>query len=204
MPQPPTQRDLVPTLTEELVELRLPRFTLRMVRESDAEELFAWVRDPELPRLMTWSPHANVEETSGVIRMQREAFAKQTDVMWMIEIDGVIAGCVGLHGIKWEARALRRDSAFIGYWIAASYRNRGIVSEATRMVLAFAFETLGLHKVTVSCFGTNDASRRVIEKCGFRAVGIAREDVWRDGVWHDHLLYEMTIGEWNGSRDRRP
>jgi RimJ/RimL family protein N-acetyltransferase len=38
----------------------------------------------------------------------------------------------------------------------------------------------------------------VIEKCGFRFVGIAKEDVWRDGVWHDHLQYEMTVGEWTG------
>lgn len=114
----------------------------------------------------------------------------------MIDIDGAIAGTIGLHAIRWEMRALRRDTALVAYWLAEPYRNRGVVSEAVKMVLAFAFHTLGLHKVTISCFGSNDASKRVIEKSGFRFVGTAREDVWRDDVWHDHLLYELTTGEW--------
>ena len=50
--------------------------------------------------------------------------------------------------------------------------------------------------VTVGCFAENDASRRVIEKLGFRYVGRAEDDVWRDGQWRSHLRYELTAPEW--------
>lgn len=196
--KPPVDRATVPTLTEENVVLRSPRFTLRLVRPDDADAMHAHAKDPELSRMMVWAAHQTVDETRAVIAGQRASLEKQTDVVWCIEVDGELGGLVGLHGIKWNVLATRRDHAIIGYWIAPVYQRRGIMTEAVKLVLRFAFETLGLHKVGVTCFGGNDASRRVIEKCGFRFIGTLREDVWRDGVWHDHLQYEMTASEWGG------
>jgi len=60
----------------------------------------------------------------------------------------------------------------------------------------YGFETIGLHKIVVTCIAENVASRRVIEKAAFRWVGRAEDDVWRDGKWHAHLLYELTAPEW--------
>ena len=60
---------------------------------------------------------------------------------------------------------------------------------------ASAFETLGLHKVIVGCLADNDASRRVIEKLGFRFVGRFEDDVYRDGRWHAHLRYELLADD---------
>lgn len=63
--------------------------------------------------------------------------------------------------------------------------------------MRFGFDYVGLHKVTVNCLAANDASRRVIEKLGFRFVGQREEDVWRDGQWHARMFYELTVLEWN-------
>ena len=115
----------------------------------------------------------------------------------MIEIDGKLAGGIGLHDIRWGYRALRQDRAIIGYWLGAEHRNRGYMTEALAAVLRFAFATLGLHKIVISCFAENLGSRRVIEKAGLRFTGTLVEDIWRDGRWHDHLRYEMTVGEWS-------
>ena len=55
---------------------------------------------------------------------------------------------------------------------------------------------LGLCAITTRCFDANVRSRRVIEKVGFRFVGRAEEDAWRDGKWWTQLLYELTSPEW--------
>jgi ribosomal-protein-alanine N-acetyltransferase len=74
--------------------------------------------------------------------------------------------------------------------------------------MGFGFDRVGLHKVTIGCFAENTASRRVIEKCGFRFIGRREDDVYRDGRWHAHLRYEMLSSEWsdttNALRFTRP
>ena len=63
--------------------------------------------------------------------------------------------------------------------------------------MQFAFETLGLHKVRVGCIADNDASKKVIEKAGFRFSHRVDEDVYRHGRWLSHLRYELTFNEWS-------
>jgi [ribosomal protein S5]-alanine N-acetyltransferase len=56
-------------------------------------------------------------------------------------------------------------------------------------VLPFAFSTLRLHRVEAACIPTNDASIRLLEKCGFGREGYAREYLCINGIWQDHLLF---------------
>jgi len=70
------------------------------------------------------------------------------------------------------------------------------MSEAAYAATAWGFETLGLHKVTVGCVEENIASKRVIEKLGFRFVGRREDHCFRDGRWMHFLDYEITVGEW--------
>ena len=70
------------------------------------------------------------------------------------------------------------------------------MTEAAHAVVKFGFENIGLHKITVYCFVENAASKRVIEKVGFRHVGRLEEDLWRDGRWHAQHRFELTSQEW--------
>jgi RimJ/RimL family protein N-acetyltransferase len=108
-------------------------------------------------------------------------------------------GCIGLHGIRWASRALRYDRAELGYWIAKPFWRQGLMTEAATMATRWAFETLGLHKVNVMCFEDNVASKRVIEKVGYRFIGRLEDDVWRDGRWYAHLRFELLASEWADS-----
>ena len=112
------------------------------------------------------------------------------------ERDGHAVGCIGLAAITWGMHAWRVDRAELGYWLAKAEWNRGLMSEAARAIVRFAFETLGLHKIGVGCFVENEASRRVIERVGFRYVGRLEDDVWRDGRWWSHLRFELTEQKW--------
>jgi [ribosomal protein S5]-alanine N-acetyltransferase len=191
--EPP--RAEIPVLTSLPLEIATSRLTLRPLREDDVEDLWSWVSDPALPRYMSWKAHVDREETRAWLRATAQEVPANTGITWAIVHEGRASGCVALDGIGWQMRALRIDRADLGYWIAPPLRGHGLMTEAVQAVVKFGFETLGLHKIVVQCFAENDASRRVIEKCGFRFVGRQEEDIWRDGTWHAHLRYEMTVNE---------
>jgi ribosomal-protein-alanine N-acetyltransferase len=174
-----------------------PRLRLRPVVEADAEDLFPYVSDPEVPRMMSWAAHTDRSDTLGFIRMKREAFDRRTGVSWVIEHAGRVVGAVSLHDLEFELRAWRVDRGELGYWIAPALWGKGLVTEAAQAVVRAGFELIGLHKITARCFTENAGSRRVIEKLNFRQVGRLEDDAWRDGRWWSQLLYELTWADWS-------
>jgi len=73
----------------------------------------------------------------------------------------------------------------LGYLLNRKYWNQGYITEATRKVIAFGFEQLGLHRIIASCDPANIGSYRVMEKIGMQREGYlaGRENV--QGVWRD-------------------
>jgi RimJ/RimL family protein N-acetyltransferase len=179
--------------------VRTPRLELRPIAERDADDIWPWVSDPEFPRMMSWAAHRERTETVEFLRAMQVARAEDRSIVWGIVIDGHVQGSIGLHDLVWQARAWRMDRAELGYWVATPRWGQGVASEAARAVVDFGFAALGLHKITVGCFAENDASRRVIEKTGFRFIGIRKEHCFRDGRWWDHRDYELTVDEWRAA-----
>lgn len=171
--------------------LTTPRLRLRPLSQADADAIWPWVSDPELPRQMTWNAHKDRSETLAFLRRTEAALADGTSVVWGIVHEGTLCGAIGLHDITWHWFAWRMDRAELGYWIGPPFQGRGLATEAARAVLDFAFTTLRLHKVTVGCFDENAASRRVIEKLAFRYCGTRRDHAFKDDRWHDHRDYEL-------------
>jgi ribosomal-protein-alanine N-acetyltransferase len=79
----------------------------------------------------------------------------------------------------------------LGYWMGAPFHNRGYMTEAVDTVLPFVFGTLWLHRIEAACLPSNQASIRVLEKCGFEREGLARRYLRINGVWQDHYLYSV-------------
>jgi RimJ/RimL family protein N-acetyltransferase len=175
------------------------RLKLRPQVDSDADAFFPYVSDPEMSRMVSWAPHGGVEETREWIKNTARGVEAGTDMVWTIEHEGAPVGCLGLHGITWAIRATRVDRAEMGYWIAKPFWRKGLMTEAATLATRWAFETLGLHKVTIMCFDGNVASQRVIEKVGYRFLCRSEDDTWRDGKWYAHLRYELLASEWADS-----
>jgi ribosomal-protein-alanine N-acetyltransferase len=194
MSAPP--RHAIPKLSELPLVIETTNLRLRPFTEADVDAIFPIVSQPEFPRMMSWAAHRDREETLEFVRGLQTAIAESSAIAWAIEHAGSVVGCVGFGTIHWQLQATRVDRTELGYWIAPAVWNRGYMTEAATAVVRFAFETLGLHKVTTRCFVENQGSRRVIEKVGFRFVGRAEDDVWREGRWWTQLLYELTSPEW--------
>ena len=73
---------------------------------------------------------------------------------------------------------------------------KGVASEAMALRTRFAFRELNLHKVRSRAFMDNEASKRALQKAGYREVGILREEFYRDGRWHDVWMSEVLRADW--------
>ncbi|CAN5539837.1 ribosomal protein S5-alanine N-acetyltransferase [soil metagenome] len=87
-------------------------------------------------------------------------------------------------------------NATLGYFVGRAYSGRGVATEAVGLVLGFAFEEVRLHRVQAGVMPHNDASRRVLEKNGFRLEGRSKRYLYIGGAWQDHDLYAITEEEW--------
>jgi len=103
-----------------------------------------------------------------------------------------LAGVVNLSGVQRGPF----QNAYLGYWIDEACAGRSYTPEAVVMVLRFAFEEAGLHRVQVAIIPRNHASRRVVEKIEMREEGLAERYLQIAGVWEDHMRYAMTSEEW--------
>ncbi|MBX3156940.1 MAG: GNAT family N-acetyltransferase [Deltaproteobacteria bacterium] len=190
-------RAAIPRLDELDLRIETQRLVLRPYVEGDVDALWPSVSDPEFPRMMMWPVHAHRDDTLAYIRGTAEDVRQNVGVTWGIELEGRAIGSIGLRGIVWQVGACRADRAELGYWVAKAWWGKGIMTEAAHAAVGFGFETIGLHKISTACFVENAASRRVIEKVGFRHVGRVEDDLWRDGAWHAQHRYELTSPEWS-------
>ncbi|MFD1178322.1 GNAT family N-acetyltransferase [Paenibacillus puldeungensis] len=78
-------------------------------------------------------------------------------------------------------------SCHLGYRMDQDERNNGYMTEAVRTVANFAFHELGLHRIEANIMPRNEASFRVVEKCGFYQEGLALKYLFINGIWEDHI-----------------
>jgi ribosomal-protein-serine acetyltransferase len=103
------------------------------------------------------------------------------------------AGVVGLEACVHLHRACE-----LGYWLRKESTRRGLMTEAARAAVDFAFRYMGTHRVRVAAATDNHASLRVIARLGFRFEGLARQAEWCDERWLDHAVFSLL------STDARP
>jgi ribosomal-protein-alanine N-acetyltransferase len=182
-------RDDTPVLMGQLVTLRAPRIS----DYSDWRRLRRESRDFLKPFEPRWT-EADLSRRvfSSRLRRGREEARAGTDYTFFVFLrEGsreVLVGGLTLSNIR------RRAAQFVtlGYWMGRDYAGRGIMTEAVGAVVPFVFDTLGLHRIHAACIPSNAASRRVLEKNGFREEGFAEHYLQIDGRWSDHVFFGLT------------
>ena len=100
--------------------------------------------------------------------------------------NGQLCGGVGL---RIEAA---HQHAELGYWLGLPYWGHGYATEAARAVVAYGFDTLGLHRIYASCFLHNKVSARVLEKIGMNYEGRLRGHICKWERFYDLEMYGMV------------
>lgn len=93
------------------------------------------------------------------------------------------------------------QTATIGYWVDRREAGNGYVPEGVALVIRYAFEELGLHRLEAAIVPRNAPSRRVAAKLGLRDEGTALRFLQINGVYEDHVRYAITLEEWPVRRD---
>ena len=171
-----------------LPTLETPSLILRPLRRDDAADLFSWCSDPEVTRYVLWTPHRTIRDSKEYIRYMRGLYRSGQPSSWgmVCRKDGRLIGTIGF---MWVSEV--NCSAEVGYSMARSYWNQGLMTEALQAVIRSAFSSLNLNRIEAQRDARNPASGRVMEKCGMRLEGTLRSRIINKGEAIDVMLYAV-------------
>lgn len=118
--------------------------------------------------------------------------AKLESFVAVIYVDNEVAGLVGFNAIDYQNKR-----AEIGYWLGEPYIGQGIMTKAVEAMIAYGFETLQLNRIDLKAASTNDKSRGVAKRLGFKEEGVIREAEWMHDHYLDHVHYGLLKNEYN-------
>ncbi|HVY09007.1 MAG TPA: GNAT family protein [Mycobacteriales bacterium] len=172
---------------------------LRPLRMRDAG---AWVeaRRHNIEWLRPWE--ATPPGGGGVFGMSRPVFTGMTrrlraearagrSLPFAVVVDGEFRGQLNVSGIVRGSL----ESASIGYWVDRRVAGRGVMPTCVALAVDHCFQAVGLHRIEVNIRPENAASKRVVEKLGFRLEGTRERFLHISGDWRDHLTYALVKEE---------
>jgi ribosomal-protein-serine acetyltransferase len=172
---------------------------LRILNLNDAAEMFRVV-DRNRDHLRPWMPWLDHTLSPADIAAFIETTVKQQDenkgFQTAILLNDKIVGCMGYHPID---RLNKRVS--LGYWLSADCQGKGIMTEACRFYLDYAFDQFHLNKVEILCATGNHRSKAIPKRLGFTEEGVIRQAGNVNGVYHDHVVFGMLAREWMLKRE---
>ena len=170
-------------------EIRTERMLLRPHRREDVDDIFEFARDPEWGRYLT-VPMPYLKEHAVEFVEDRLLTSRDRWPVWAMVLDGRVVGGIGIEiDVEYATGAL-------GYSIARKHWGRGLVLEAARAVVDWAFRERGLAKVYAYADARNTQSLRVMAKLGMTREGMLRSHRTLRDERVDDVYYGLLREEW--------
>jgi RimJ/RimL family protein N-acetyltransferase len=159
---------------------------------NDLTQFLRWFQDYEVKRFLGQGVHPFTRETEEqwLDHVLTETESKHFSIRTMAD-DRLIGNC-GLFGFDWRSRCVE-FGIVIGEKDAWG---RGFGTEATWLILRYAFDELNLHRVWLRVYDYNPRGRRAYEKAGFKHEGTLRQALYREGAYHDVEVMGILRSEW--------
>ena len=144
-----------------------------------------WLDDNDVTRLLF---AGLLPSDDKVIREEwKRSIENPNEIAFLVYVEEEFIGTVGLYAINWVARTadFRIFLGDKGCW------GKGLGTEATKLVLDYAFNKLNLQMIGLGVNTANKAAYRVYEKAGFVLEGTLRRVQYRNGRYYD--VYRMSI-----------
>lgn len=166
-------------------------FTLRPWKDEDAERLAAIANNEKISNcLRDGFPYPySIDDAKGFIYLAKQA--EVNFVAFAIDIDGVLAGSIGAY----FKEDVHRKNMEIGYFLAEEYWGKGIMANVVRCMVKYIFKNFDIIRIYAEPFACNTASRRVLEKAGFRLEGVLKNSIIKNGVVQDSCIYAILKEE---------
>ncbi len=182
--------------------LQTARLSVEMMRPQHAASLAEYRNHPEVARFQDWTTPFTIEMAERLIDGQSQLDGPVDDdwVQLAVVVDGHSIGdvAVGIHD--------NGQQATIGYSVTPTEQGKGYATEAVGAVIGALFEEAHLHRVVAGIDPANIASRRLLEKLGFRYEGRSVQSMLVRGAWVDDDRFALLSTEYHGqitSNDRR-
>lgn len=187
-------------LVRRKVRIETERITLRPPAHSDFRDWVA-LRMASEEHLVPWEPRwaddhlSRKAFTNRVYWAQRSINAGTAVPLFLIRrADAALMGAITLDNI----RRGPAQSGTLGYWTGVPFARQGYMGEAITAMLHHAFSRLDLSRIEAACLPENQASRGLLEKCGFKYEGVAQSYLQIDGRWRSHVLYAALRSDRRG------
>ena len=180
--------------------LETKRLILRPWQIEDAESCYRYAKNPNIGPKAGWPVHESVENSREIIRTVLSA-PNTFAVVWKQSMEPI--GNISLMIGKQCNLTNAADEGEIGYWLGEPFWGQGLIPEATKRLIRYAFEDCHLKKLWCGSFEGNHNSRRVQEKCGFHYAGSeVREWPLIHKTLTGHIM-SLTIEEWRQTSCRK-
>ena len=179
-----------PVIKGDDVYLRYPRMS----------DYLPWskLRGESRAFLSPWEPvWARDELSKGAFRRRLKRYQKESRLdtayaffVFRNEDDALLGGCT-LSNVR---RGVTQCCA-LGYWVGERFARQGYMYSAVRALIPFIFATLGMHRIEAACLPSNEPSKSLLQKAGFRQEGLAKGYLQINGEWQDHALFALLEDE---------
>ncbi len=175
--------------------LRTERLLLRPFAQHDLDAFHAIHSDEGNARWLYNDPRT-LEESRALLAHKIGGSSVRAEGEWLSaaavlrESSEVVADV----SLLWASEEHRQGE--IGFIVHPGHHGRGYATEAARPLVSFAFQTLGLHRVSGRLEARNTGSARVLEKLGMRREAHLVENEWVKGEWQSELVYAILAREW--------
>ena len=166
---------------------------LRSLTSGDRERLLRWRNLPHVARFMYTEHEISGEEHAAWFE---RALVDPARRYWIIVVDGIETGLVGLYDID----RVHRRCALAIYIAELDKRGKGIGSFVDYAVLSYVFDRLEFNRISCEVLAENDHGWRIHLKCGFSIEGRLRRFIRKGDAYHDVVLLAMLRQDWQGVR----
>ncbi|GHE15978.1 acetyltransferase [Streptomyces alanosinicus] len=171
---------------------------LRPVTVDDVPALMPMFRDAEASRLT--GSHGDGEPDEAQIRAWYDTRGVQDDRLDLAVVERTTGNVIGEAVLnEWDPR---NESCGFRICLVPGTYGHGLGTEATRLIVGYGFEELGLHRISLEVYAFNPRARRVYENVGFIAEGVLRDALLWEGERVDAAIMPILAPEWFRRRGR--
>jgi len=169
-------------------------YRCRKLKASDLENVMRWRMSPHITKFMNTEPSLTMEG-------QKQWFDKLLSAgelyYWIIEVEGMPCGLINLSDID-----MTNKRCTWGYYVAEKKSRSFHLSISLEMSLYdYAFDKIGLNKVTGESLCINTAAIKMHELCGCKIEGVLKQHIFKNGQYYDVCVQSMFAETWRNTRD---
>lgn len=178
-------------LNSQVANMETIHFLLRSFEEEDLVSVHAGLSNPEVIKYYGVS-YTSLDETREQMRWFNNLEKSETGKWWAIcsKDNTAFYGAIGINDISTEHK-----KGEVGYWLIPDFWGRGIISEVLPVVIAYAFETLHIHRIEAYVETENKKSKCVLDRHGFIHEGTMHECEIKNGRYISLDVYALLSGK---------